>query len=257
MHTKLRRWNRNEVLLSNRIDTEFNRMILPLNILQQITFAQKYRIRDKFITSNDNFINFVAFFILICIIAVNSYQFLITEPNKIFSNLLQIVIQIFGLLIEPGFILINFVYSVLYSNLHVTLLLKLQRLAKFTKYSKYKDYIIGNWIGIVGVISYHFFLIIILYISYGIFLCSLIIMLLINSNLFYTFRFVNLLTKNVVLWTDNIKQLDETFRIKTEEGNDIIHLTKRCVELFNYYKDILEAFCIVKKTFEILVRKSC
>lgn len=254
MQTKVHRRNRNEVLLSNKIDNEFNRMLLPLNILQQITFAKKYIIRDKFITSNDTITNLVPFFVLIFIILINTYQCLITKPNRLFSNMLQIVNQIVWLVFEPVCILINFAYTVRYSNIHVTLLLKLQRLAKFTKYSKYKYFSIYNWIQAVGLVFYHVIMILFLYFMYSSVIWSVVFMLLINSYIYYTSRYVNLLKKNLVLWTDNIKQLEETISTKTEEENDNIHQTESCVQLFNYFKDIMEAFCIVKKMFELLVR---
>lgn len=253
METKLHLRNRNEVLLRNKIDNEFNRILLPLNILQQITFVQKYRIRDKFVTSNDNITNIIAFCILICIITIHSYQTVNSKQEDRFSVLLRTVHNILELGFEPLVVLINFVYTVRYSNTHVTLLLKLQRLAKFTKYSKYKNFTIRSWLEVTGLLGYHFGLMIILYFNYDIFNFSVMLMILINSYVYYTSRLVNLLKRNLVLWTDNIKQLDATIRSKTEE-NDIVHQTEYYVELFNYYKDILEAFSIVKKTFDLLVR---
>lgn len=252
MQLKLRRRNLNEVLLSNRIDNEFNTIMLPSHVMQQITFDQKYRIRDNFITSNGNITNLIAFCILICIIAGNWYQYLTTEYIRIMSKSLQRASIVLTFLFEPIVILVNLLYTVRYSNTHVTLLLKLQRLAKFTKYSNYKDITISNWVGVIFFLTYHVGWIIYVYSKIKSLLWSLITLLLINSYIFYTSQFVNLLRRNLVLWTDKIIELEVTIRVNTDIER--VSQTEMCAELFNYFKDILEAFSLVKRMFKLMVR---
>lgn len=254
MHAKSRRRNYNEVLLRNSIDNEFGRMLLPLNVLQLITFDQKYRIRDKFITSNDNIINVINFCILICLIMGNWYQYFSTEFYRDISKSLQMASFATNLIFEPIFLLVNFAYSVHYTNTHVTLFLKLQRLYKFTKNSKYKNFVVGNWVGVVWFLSYHVFWFIFMYIEIGMMFWSLISLLLINSYIFYAIRFLNMLRINLVLWTDNVIQLEYTIRTKTEEESERINQTDICAEFLYYYKDILKAFSLVKRMYELMVR---
>lgn len=257
MQTKLRRLIRNEVLLNNRVDNEFNKIMLPLNVLQQITFAQKYRIRYKFITPNNNITNLVAFCVLIFILSSSWYQYLTMELNSklSFSKLLQMASYILTQIFEPIVLLTNFAYIVRYSNTNVTLFLKLQRIAKFTKYSKHKDFAIFNWVGLVIFVGFHVSVLIIIFIHHHFILWSQIILLLINLNIFYTSRFVNLLRKSLVLWKDIIIELEHTIGNKNEEETQIIiHQTGSFAELFNCVRDILEAFSILKRTFELMVR---
>lgn len=250
MLTKSRRRNHNEILLSNRVDSAFNRMMFPLNVLQQIMFIQKYRIRDKFITSNDNIINLVCFCGLICIVMLNAYNYCNIETE--IPTLFKITTFTLELVIIPTLLLFNFTYTIRYCNTHVRLFLKLQRLARFTKYSKYKDFTVHNWIGVVVLVGYHVVLVIIWYGMLRVIIWSFIILLLIHSYIYYVSRYVNLLRRNVVLWTDNIKQMDK-YRTTTEEELEI-NQAESCAELFNYFKDILEAFSIVKRTYEFMVR---
>lgn len=252
MQTQFRRRNRNEVLFNNWVDNEFSRIMLPLNVIQQITFMQKYRIRDKFITPNDNITNLVAFCILNCIIAFNWYQYLVTEYNVHYSQLLHIATCILEPVYEPIVLVINFAYVVRYSNDNVTLFLKLQRIAIFTKCSRYRDVTILNWVGAVGFLGYHGSVLIIMLVQHNFIAWAQIIQLLINLNIFYTCRFVNLLRKGLVLWTDKILQLEHNIRVKSEEETEII---ENCAELFNCFRNILEAFSIVKRTLECMVRK--
>lgn len=251
MQTKQRRRNCNEVLLNNRVDSAFNNMLLPLNLLQQIMFLQKYRIRDKFVTPNDKITNLVTFCVLIGMIALNAYHYLTIEFRaKPFLKIATIVIE---LVIVPIALLINFAHIVLHSNTHVMLFLKLQRLAKFTTYSKYKYFTILNWIGIVVLTGHHASLVILWYVISNLVAWPLIIMLLIHSYMFYISRFVNLLRRTLLLWTDKIKTLNK-INTTTEEEPEIINGTESCAELFNFFRDILESFSIVKKTFEFMVR---
>lgn len=249
MLTKLRRGYHKEILLSNRVDSAFNRMMFPLNILQQITFVQKYRIRDKFITPNDNFIISVSFCGLICIVVLNSYIYLNLESEV--SMFFKITTFILELVIIPIVLLVNFAYTIRYGNSHVRLFLKLQRLAKFTKYSKYKDFTVHNWIGVVVLVGCHVVLVIFWFVVLGHIIWTFIILLLIHSYIYYVSRFLNLLRRNVVLWTDNIKQMDK-YRTSTEELE--INQAESCAESFNYFKDILEAYSIVNRTYEFMVR---
>lgn len=250
MQTRLRRRNCNEVLLGNRIENEFKKMMFPLNAIQQFTFAQKYRIRDNFITSNSNTTLFIDFCGLICIIAYSWYQNMTTDVDKTQWKATEIAAFAMDLFFEPIVLLINFACTVRYTNTHVILFLKVQRLAKFTKYSEYKGFTIFNWLAVVWFVTWHVIFVILIYVNYNIFLWSMVTQLLINSQILYTSRFVYLLRRNLVLWTDNIIKFGDSVRTKT----DRIHESRICEELFNYFKDILEAFSILKRTFEFMVR---
>lgn len=254
MQTKSHRRNYNEVLLGNRVDNAFNRLLLPINVLRQITFDQKYRIRDKFITSNDNINNLATFCVLICTVSINSYQQFTFDFMT--SKLVRTITNIIELVIVPIVLLINFAYTVHYSNTHVLLFLKLQRLAKFTKYSKYKNFIIFSWVGVIMLVGFHSSLMILWCVNYQMFLWSQLIRLWIHSYIFYFFLCVNLLKSNVVFWTDNLKQLEKKICTRTEEENEITNQinTESFADLFNYFSDILEAFSILTRTFEFMVR---
>lgn len=254
MKTKLRRLNRSEFLLNNSIDDTFNTMLFPLNVLQTVIFDKKYRIRDKFITSNVKSTQLAAFCVIFIVTAFNLYQYSKTPWAPDVSKPLQITIFMQEQILEPVFLFANVAFTLYNSNEHVVLILKLQGLYKFTKCSVYKDCTLINWIGVVLVLGCHAGLLIFLYIDHKSVACFLVVLLVLNASTFCALRFVNLLRRNLMVWTDNIRQLQETLRTKTEI--EIKDVNQSCAELFNYYKDILEAFNIVKKTFELVVRLS-
>lgn len=251
MQTKIRQVNRNEVLLSNSVDNVFNTMLMPLNLLQTIVFDQKYRIRYKFITSNVKSTYLSAFCMVITVTVLNCYLFYKRDWTSNLSTLFNVTNYIIEVIMEPVALFTNLAFTVYYSNTHVILFLKLQRLCKFTKYSR-NDFIIINWIGCVLIFGWYISILITIYITYKDFNCNMIMLMVMNSSVFCLIRFLNLLKKNLVLWTDNIRQLQKTLRTKTE--NETEALNESSAELFNYFKDILEAFYIIKKTYEIMVR---
>ncbi|XP_059061301.1 uncharacterized protein LOC131854190, partial [Achroia grisella] len=69
-----------EVLLSNKLDKDFQSMLLPLELANNFILLPKYYIRDDFITPKGTISNFISFFIHLNVKLQNIFNIL--DTNK-------------------------------------------------------------------------------------------------------------------------------------------------------------------------------
>lgn len=82
-YLRSQRIDHGEILLNNYVDKEVQKILMPLNILQRITFCPKYRIKSNFITPNDGSTYVISFIltILFIVIKIANLLFMSYHPS--------------------------------------------------------------------------------------------------------------------------------------------------------------------------------
>lgn len=240
-----------EVLLDNTITKQFQRMLLPLNIIQYAYFDPKFRIKDDFIMSNSRFeiaFTVVGNLILILIFFCRIFEVVDVKTTYVIAASLDFVVRVIGYVIK---IFVNIQQS---SN-SVLLILKIQsiHIKQNSKAYSYKNMMISNWIYII-----------IIYIVFVI--CSIVYALKVDLHLteieniiiflfldfdvsvIYAFRIITCIRKELVLWTT------EVIYYSSKNGNENFDYW---MKMYTIYLDILDAFNTYKKVFQTTVSIFC
>lgn len=240
----------NEILLNNVLDKDFQKLLLPFNIMHSIIFLKKYNIRDNFITPNSFKSKVLSFCCLLFMVlffvyltAINDYDDYLDESVK--TQLVIIITNGIDIVFYPIAILYLFIHKVCCSNDNVKLILKLQEIEKITKFSKTnKMFIYGYWSLGLGVFLYIFVIIVKGVYDNNFSVYAYVCIYCINMNSLYSACFMNLFNNNMKICTCLLKEKFESsyqFDVQFEE----LHIC---------YMNILDALRMFKKTLRAAVR---
>lgn len=149
----------NEILLDNVLDKDFQKMLLPFNLMHSIIFLKIYNLRDNFITSNSFKSKVLSFCCLVIMVLYFIYLNAIEDysENSYTTNLIIAIFDVIDVVFYPIAILVLFIHKVCCSNDNVKLILKLHQIDKITKLSHTnKMYTIGNWLLGISLLLYIF-----------------------------------------------------------------------------------------------------
>lgn len=227
-----KRKNTDEVLLDNMVDKDIQSLLLPLNMLQNVTFCPKYWLRDNFITPHTTICKVVcmcAALVYTSAYVYRAYDLQMSQIIREYFNLLNIfsIIDIFFYSI--GFIM-NFIMNVVQSQENIRFLLIYQDIHRFLnsgiqKQEKNKS-IIWNWISLLMICCF--------YCGFIAFLPGLsrIILICFDANIIYSIALLKMLGEKLLLLENKIQNL------QAHSMGDDAH----CGKIFQAYLNILECY---------------
>ena len=244
--------HRVEIYLYNVVDKDVQSMLLPLNMMNIISFCPKYRINNNLITANNRFSKFMSLsvttlFILIFVYNIYDRQTLYLSMN---FNVLEIVVNIVNCSLFTFWFISNCTRSVFKTKDSILSVLKLQRIHRFiNNEKKFKFFIISNWVTVILFLA--------VFVSSLIYITDLQVVsvfvvfgflgfLIIDTHLICAIRLIQLLKDKVDLW--NVQALQyQSMEDRVEE----IH----CERMFEAYVDVLDCYDIYKLSAQQLVSK--
>lgn len=254
---KIHNINRNsrlEVVADNFVDKDVQSMLLPLNLMQQLYFCPKYRIKDNFISPN-NFrsclVSLCATIIFLSVIFYRFYSRIFSKSLKDFYKIDDDIITYFDFIITLTGFLINFFAVIFQTDQNVAFVLKILYIHRFfNNRTAFKHFIVGNWLSVI--LIHVAGIIFIISINLGLKLprynlfCGLILISF-DANIVYAIRIITLLKNKVDLW--NIQTLSFQ-NLKNSVSEDY------CTKLYQGYIYILDCYDIYKVTFQKMVRET-
>ena len=233
---------------NEQVDKDIQSMLLPLNLMQYISFCPKYRIKNNVITPNS--FTFIVVSMIGNLVFLFSYIYhsysAIGMYNKTttfitVSNYYDCIVYCLGTII-------NFVIGVIYTKESVKLILTFQKLHRFLNCdSDIKNSIYWNWTTVIVCISSYTIGCSCICIKLGAPLLFMYVYLLgvfFDFNILYATRVLKMLETKIVQW--NLKILN-TLNIEDTTEN---HYNK---EILKAYVGILECYEIHKKCFQLFV----
>lgn len=238
----------NEILLNNVLDKDFQKILLPFNLMHSIIFLKKYNICDNFITSNSFKSKVLSFCCLVIMLVYFVYLNATGDysQNNYTTNLIVVLFDAIDIVFYPMAILFLFIHEVCCSNDNVKLILKLQEIERITKITKNnKMYHIGSWSLGICVFLYVFVLIAKDAFHGDVSRCTLVCIYCLNINSLYSARVMNLIKNDIKICNCLLKK---------QFGNESGSFDIQFEELYTCYMNILQVFRMFKKTLRAAVR---
>ncbi|PZC77044.1 hypothetical protein B5X24_HaOG200693 [Helicoverpa armigera] len=239
--------------MNSVLDKDVQSMLLPLNLMQYLTFCPKYRTKDNFIISTSRVSNVISVIgTLVLILSLELYYYKIVFIDNISEK--QYYRFMYSLIFDSiylsfGFIL-NFMDGILGSKNNINFVLRLQGVHRFlTKGNndkkRFKYFIICSWIIVISFVSVCFFSVPLTFIhtEFYIHIIYYLIILIFDINLIYATRIIKLLEHQVATW------------IQVFSCNELDYLCEETLlkKLFRAYVDILQCYDIYKLCFQHFV----
>lgn len=249
-------YTKNETLLHNVVQRNFQNYLRPLNILQTWVAYPKYLIRDNFITPNGLWTNLLS-------LAVTCVYMVFTVNRAMTFNTNRTNVMMGTPKIRGSFFIMRsvnfFLYTVghfnnLYSNYHhrdrnVTLVIKIQEtLNKLPKKRKLANESFFNWLyGILILLDFYFFYIVLncAHRSRCTFfeLMSDLVLLGFHVNMLYAIRIMSLIKGNILSWICEIEGI---------KRNNIKIEPQYWLKMFEIYSLIMDSYIIYIQVFQEL-----
>ncbi|PZC73335.1 hypothetical protein B5X24_HaOG200859 [Helicoverpa armigera] len=229
---------------SNVVDKDVQSILLPLNLLQLLTFCPKYRIKNNVVYPNSLIaisIIVIATSIFVLSFVYRSYYLLSANVLPWFSDFSVYFDVIFY---SIGFIM-NCFFIIVQSKQNVQFVLIFQSLHSFLKETNLKNLVIWNWVFVILVLLvFHIifiYLLVILKLPFH-FLYYSILLNSLDFHIVYASRLMKLLEHKLILW--NIQVLSCQGNIDESYGK----------RLFQAYIDMLQCYELVKVFFQQFVK---
>lgn len=241
-----------EIELPNVINKDLQSILKPLNMMQSLFMCAKYKIRDGLITANNLSYCFLSVLALILVGIINVYTMYLEITSDETTPVLSIVVWI-DYISNAIFVMLSFSLTY-YTNMiyrydNVLLFLKVQNANKILEIDSRKQMRI-NWLVIVFLISLYFFSLLYFCCAFegiGVWeVTALGFDMLMDINLIYASRFLNLLRNYLAVWVKVVNSTQLTGEIDDGSWN----------KLFTAFMDIVEAYQLLAKTFRGLVSEN-
>ncbi|XP_037298940.1 uncharacterized protein LOC119190675 [Manduca sexta] len=239
-----------DILLNNAIGKDIQSIMRPLNLIQNIYCAPKYRIKDNFIIPNGIYENLISFsaVLALLIICVSNIAFS-SCPIKILSADLICISDVLNEVISLMGFIINSWVSITQSNNNVQLLLLLQTNHRLMEFAERDVSLlkISNWIKVIALYSCSLGVYTSLHMYFHIpYIHTVffdVIVLCFDMNMVYAIFIMKLIVKNLIHWHKEIQKPE----------NALILYKDR---MFHLYMNIMLAYKLFKKAFQLLVSSS-
>lgn len=240
-----------ELLLGNRLEKDIQKILYPMHLVLSFFFLSKYSVKDDYITPQGKKFYFVAFFCLSFLygLSINRLFFGELEDTMGINNndIVTITFAFFFIFFCAGFTIL-FILNIVHRDININIILLIQNIYKDLNFSGSLSKVVRwNWITILSAIIMNIFL---NFLYSGIFnefkwddLVLEMIFIAIDINLVHGILVILLLRKFLEKW------IEDVLGNKNSGENT-------CIHLFGIYRNILEAYNIFKKIFQILVRFS-
>ena len=243
-----------EVLLSNRLEKDVQRMFYPLHSLLFLLFSSKYTIKDNYITPNGKIRTMMSLFSLCYILVICVYSVFLNQSNEDYKithsdNTVLFTVFISYIFFVTGMI-ITFVLNIIHSKNNILLVETIQIIHKSIDFSKsVRSYIIWNWVSVCTFFGVNIFIFIIYHVEsqFNVYDWPVLIrnymLIKLDMDCVYAIRVMVLLTKYLNEWITTILKL----------SNDQPKNNTHCIKLFETYHNILQAYNVYKRIFQVLV----
>lgn len=244
--------NPKEVLLNNRLDEEIQRILFPFNFFLTLFSCPKYSIRDNYITPNGNKILIFQLFgicfvtaITIDLLGLTNLATFLPSGNAFIIKLISIFLN----LTRWFNFISNAILNIKNSLDNVCLIIMIQSIYKSVKVTGVFSFTVVNWI----IVTIPIFIMVSASMSVAI-IFSVIpnffhnactyILISYEIDFLYNTRILHLLCKYIDHW---IKKID---MMTNDREDDEAY----CLKLFETYQNILKAYEMYKKLYEVVVR---
>ena len=237
-------------LISNdAVDKDVQSMLLPLNLMHNIIFCPKYRIKDNVITPNSFITNFFAMIAtLVYIFTFVHCTYLVTVNKEIHTrSTFMYYIPFYNCFFYSFGLSMNFVNGVIRTKSNIQFVLMFQKVHRFiNNESGFKHIIIWSWIIFLEVLSIYTIVFTYFQIQIGTLFSvyAIYFLIIFDFNVIYFMRVMRLLENELDLW--NIQHLNLHEREDKYEIN-------YCTTMFQAYVDILKCYNSHKDSFQQFV----
>ena len=240
-------------LIDNFVDKDIQSMLFPFNLMQNMLFCPRYRIKDNFIYPN----NFVSKSISLCVSILSIflycyqvYKLHINANIRYYLNISYIASYVDLFMYSIGFAM-SYVFNVWQTKRNILLILRIQKVHRFLNEKPlFKRFIIYNWISVSVVFG-----------SLIVRICCLltnvnpsfthclnwISLFCFDLNYICAIRLIKLLGNKVDLWINQTQHLQRLQRMNTSE------IETYCRKMFQAYVNILDCYKIYENSFQYTV----
>lgn len=239
--------------MNNLVDKDVQSMLLPLNVMQNIMFCPKYRIKNDVIGPIGIIYSLVSligtgffifgFFHRLSIL----YDDNVTRDNTTHVHNTKYLIAFFDCGYYSFGLAMNFISGVIETKTYISLVLVFQNVHRFLNDTKIsKHFTFWSWISII--MAGGFFTALFISISIKLrlpyyYILSCYSMVSFDFNYMYAIRFLKLLEDKIILWNT---------RALNSQGRRIVD-TEEVKRLFDAYVNILECYGFYKVCFRKIV----
>ncbi|XP_063833573.1 uncharacterized protein LOC135082729 [Ostrinia nubilalis] len=246
------------------IGSDFQGLLFPITALQKIFMLSKFRIHQNIISSNSTTYTIVSFIFLFSYIVLylidiqNSMPFVILINNQfVFIVISNITLQVMGIVL---IFFVNLLHDV--NNNHVIIIKKVHyayRIINCISYISMNSFKLCNWIYVFVIYLSNIFIPSINYLAVNDTSTDTTILLYMASlsyfdmNMLYAIRILNLMRIGLAKWILEVRfyaKLNVMFSDYEIGVNSVLLWEK----LQDAYMNIVEAFSIFEKVFEVPVR---
>lgn len=250
---------RNKYHINNYIDENFQKGLIPLNILQHVFFLSKYTIRNNFIHTKSYAYTVIISILFPCLVIFAVYSNFPSE-NGLTDVYYAMILHSTLYCIECIILFFNNIYV---SKLTVQLILNVQKILRIFKQpgNDLKRWEIENWIALFCNFLIYF-LIITICVNFEGFTWStktlygilyIFALIYFDVNIICAFRYMNLVNRCFKLWMYN-------FQIYSDRISQISISATRNIQIdlktyFDAYNIIIDSFNTFKRIFQLSVRR--
>lgn len=247
-----------EILLNNNLDSKFQAMLKPLNLMQYLLFLPKYTIRDNFITPVG--------ILEKCVLIFGLVYYVITFITRTCSaELLNIGLELqseivytmyYDLFVYLIGLIINFASHFFQSDSNVQVILLLNKINrnKMDGGTQMNQFARQNWIYVIGIFTFTTAYLLYYFItsSTKLILESMITVMVMSFdlNIIYASQIISFLQKEMDIWCTEMKYDAGTY---TMGASCLTHKKEYYKKMLTIYIDILKAYDTYKKVFQAMV----
>lgn len=237
--------------MKNIIDVEVQAMLYPLNLMQIMVLNPKYCMKNNFIKPNNCFNKSI----LCCglVIYLTGYIYRVTEivvddnMKRYGSITFLYFASYFDFVFYSAGFIMNFILHSIHAKKIVTFVLAFQEVHRIlNNKTSFKWTIIRNWISVVTLFGFYFFILLFLTLHYfqrsWHVVLNLIFLISLDTNVVYVICLFKLLTDKVELWNERVLVFP---RNEQSENKDL-----ECNRMSEAYMHILKCYEICKIIFQ-------
>ncbi|PZC77050.1 hypothetical protein B5X24_HaOG200699 [Helicoverpa armigera] len=240
----------------NVIGKDAQAWLKPWNLMDALFICSKFKIKDNVISSNSLFYNIMS--ITSCLVLVLIYFYCIFKDcfHIAWEGLLlaKYVHYCFEYLVYVIGVIIAYFFNIKNRHSNVVFALKIQRICEIFKIhgKSLKSLIVLNWVLVIVLNSYQVFWVFFFYYAfsrYGFPIEELVpnyFNIQFDVNAVHTSRIMKLMWQTLRTWLEGLQN------VYIVEDEDVEHYWRKIIAV---YKEIIEAYDIFRKSFQVLVRE--
>lgn len=237
-------------ILNNFVDKEVQSTLFPLDLVQNITFYPKYRIKNNFITPNSlisKSVSLIVALVLSLLLVYNTRMLYFHNDSAGATTFMRFTSYFDTCFYSSGFAM-NFLIAAFQTKKSTQFVLTYQKVHRLLNAEgSLKDFIIWNWIIVIGAMGGHVVVVTVCCILFKLpyslyYICYIVFMF--DLNILYAIRVIKLMESQAVLWNIHV--------LNSQEMANICEKTYY-IKVFQAYTGLLECYTIQKDCFQHFV----